>query len=145
MARNFKQGFYTPKNPQKYEGDHTKIVYRSSWELKLFLWCDRTDYVHKWSSEETIIWYRSPIDGKQHRYFPDVKIKIKKGDELYTYLVEVKPLAQTKKPEPGNKQKRTFINEAMTYLVNEAKWNAAAEFCNKRGWRFKIITERELF
>lgn len=145
MARNFHQGLFKPTNIDKYDGDHTKIVYRSSWELKLFLWCDRTDYVHKWSSEETIIWYHSPVDNKQHRYFPDLKLKIKKGDEIQTFLVEVKPLAQTKKPELGNKRKQTFINEAMTYMVNEAKWNAAAEYCRKRGWFFKIITERDLF
>ena len=33
----------------------------------------------------------------------------------------------------------------MTYGVNEAKWKAAREFCQDKGWEFRIITEAELF
>ena len=53
MADNkYKQGFYYPKNPNKYVGDVDNIVYRSSWELRVFKWMDDNPSVLEWASEE---------------------------------------------------------------------------------------------
>ena len=66
------KGKYIPKNPQKYKGDPSQVVYRSLWERKFMVYCDKNDKVVEWGSEEIIVPYRSPWDGKMHRYFPDM-------------------------------------------------------------------------
>jgi hypothetical protein len=136
---------YTPVNPQKYVGDHSNIIMRSSWETKFAIWCDKNPSVLKWSSEETIVPYISPVDNRYHRYFIDFKIQIRNSSgTIKTYLVEVKPLKQTQPPiKPSRKTKR-FLQEVMTYGVNEAKWKYATEYAKDRGWEFIIITEKEL-
>jgi hypothetical protein len=100
----------------------------------------------EWSSEETIVYYRSPLDkpgSKPRRYFIDFKVKKKcpRTGEITTYLVEVKPKGQTRPPKRGNKKTKTYVREAMTYGVNEAKWNAAIKYCEDRGYKFLILTE----
>lgn len=69
------KGFFKPRNPKKYRGDPTKIVYRSSWELKFMGYLDAHSDVVEWASEEFSIPYRSPIDNRIHRYFPDFLVK----------------------------------------------------------------------
>ena len=56
------QGKFRPRNPSKYAGDPTNIIYRSHWELKLMSYLDKHTHVMKWSSEEVVIPYKSPID-----------------------------------------------------------------------------------
>jgi len=91
MARKYQTGTYKPQNPQKYNGDINNIVWRSSWEFKFMRWCDLSDNVLEWSSEETIIPYICKTDNKPHRYFVDFKIKVRTKNGVKTYLVEVKP------------------------------------------------------
>lgn len=142
----FKQGFFKPKNPTKYKGDATQIVYRSGWELRLMSYFDMHKDVIWWSSEEKIIPYRSPVDNKIHRYFPDFLINIKnKEGKTETVMIEVKPKSQTKEPKRPSKVTKKYINEVFTYGVNQNKWKAAEEFCADRGWRFMIMTEEEIF
>lgn len=148
MTRDSKynQGKFHPQNPEKYKGDVTNIIYRSSWELKFMQWCDRNPSVIEYASEEFCIPYVSPIDGKVHRYFPDFIIKIKEqSGVIKKYIIEVKPKRQTIPPvQTSNKRNKTFLNEVKTYVVNEAKWKAAEEWCKDRLLEFKIITENEL-
>jgi hypothetical protein len=142
--KNYK-GYFKPKNPSKYNGNPSNIVYRSSWELKLMIFLDNHPDIIQWSSEEIIIPYISPIDGKKHRYFPDFKItKINKEGKKETSIIEVKPAAQTKPPERQNKVTKRYITEVKTWGINEAKWKAAEEYCKDRGWTFHIFTEKEL-
>jgi len=144
MAKSY-QGYFKPKNPQKYKGDPTNIVYRSSWELKLMTYLDSHNDIVTWGSEELFIPYRSPIDNKIHRYFPDfIVTKINKEGKKETALIEVKPAAQTKPPKKQEKVTRKYITEVTTWGINEAKWKAANEYCKDRGWSFHIFTEREL-
>ena len=144
MAKSY-QGYFKPKNPQKYKGDPTNIVYRSSWELKLMLYLDSHKDIVTWSSEEIFIPYRSPIDNKIHRYFPDfIVTKINKEGKKETALIEVKPAAQTMPPKKQEKVTRKYITEVTTWGINEAKWKAAVEYCKDRKWQFKVITEEDL-
>jgi hypothetical protein len=139
------QGFFKPKNPQKYKGDPTNIVYRSGWELKLMLYLDSRSDIINWCSEEIIIPYRSPIDNKIHRYYPDFKVtKINKDGKKETAIIEVKPLKETVPPKRQKEVTRKYLTEVTTWGVNEAKWKAAQEFCKDRGWSFHIFTEKEL-
>ena len=142
------KGRYNPKNPYKYKGDPTNIIYRSLWELKLMMYLDEHRDVDQWASEEFFIPYKSPIDGKYHRYFPDFWMKNKNGKIM---VIEVKPAAQTKKPNikkknatPTGRISRRYLTEVKNYGINTAKWKAAQEYCKDRKWEFKIMTEKEL-
>jgi len=138
-------GRFTPKNPQKYVGDANNIIYRSSWECKVMSWLDRNDSIVSWASEELIIPYISPVDGRKHRYFPDFLVKVKTRDGfLKTMILEVKPKKQTQRPEQRKRVTKQYINEVTTWGVNQAKWKAATEFCLDRGWEFKLLTEEHL-
>ena len=134
------QGKYRPSYPRKYKGDPNNIIYRASWEYKFMKWCDYTTSVQEWGSEEIIIPYISPADGKRHRYFPDFYVKIQNRK----YLVEVKPFKQTLEPKPQKRNTKRYINEVVTYHINKAKWKAATEFCKDHSWEFMLITEKEL-
>ena len=132
------RGTYRVKNIKKYEGDPTKCVFRSLWERQVFRWLDDHPKVVKWSSEEVVIPYRCKTDGKMHRYFTDLKIRMDNGK---TYIIEIKPKAQTKEPKVRTRKTKKYINEVMTYVKNTSKWEAAEEYCENRGWEFAIWTE----
>lgn len=134
-------GKYKVKNIKKYSGDPDKVVYRSSWEKACFVWCDQNPKVVKWSSEEVVVPYRWDIDKKMHRYFVDLKITF---DDNKTILVEIKPDKETAPPKRPDKSKR-YIGEAMTYVKNMNKWEAANSFCKDRKWEFQIWTEETLY
>jgi len=139
------KGRYRPSNPKKYKGDPTNIIYRSSWELKFMKWCDLNEAVIEWQSEEFCIPYKCPIDGRFHRYFPDFLVKIKNKDSLVeTWVVEIKPLSQTKEPRPQKRLTKKYLNEVKTYAINKYKWDYALEWCKDRNYKFVIFTEREL-
>ena len=137
-------GFYKPKNPTKYRGNPSNIVYRSLWERKFMVYCDMNDKIVEWGSEEFFIPYRSPIDGKIHRYFPDFYVKVKTNTGPKKWVVEVKPKAQCKPPKTPKRKTKKYINEVRTYAVNEAKWMNAKEWCKDRNMEFIILTEVEL-
>jgi hypothetical protein len=138
-------GIFKPSNPQKYSGDHTNIIYRSSWECKVMSWLDRNPDIISWTSEELIVPYVSPVDGRWHRYFPDFLVKVKtQNGKTKIMMLEVKPKKQTKEPEVQKRKTKRYINEVVTYGVNQAKWKAANEYCLDRGWEFKVITEEHL-
>jgi TnsA endonuclease N terminal len=139
------KGRFKPKNPSKYKGNPTDIVYRSRWELKLMMYLDDHKDVIEWSSEEFFIPYKSPVDGRWHRYFPDFFVKkINKSGVVESAIIEVKPASQTKPPPLQSKPTRRYITEVMTYGVNQAKWKAATEYCADRNWTFHVFTEKEL-
>ena len=141
----YHKGRFSPKNPKKYGGDPTKIIYRSGWERKVMVYLDESTRVLEWKSEETAIPYRSPIDNRIHRYFPDFIVKAATKDGgTKTMMLEVKPKAQTKEPKKQTKKTKRYITEVTTWGVNQAKWAAAIEYCKDRDWEFKLITEDEL-
>jgi len=138
-------GKFTPKNPQKYVGNYTKITYRSSWEARVMTWLDKEPNVISWASEELAIPYISPVDGKRHRYFPDFIVKVKNKDgKVSTMMIEVKPQKQSVEPAKRSRVTKQYITEVMTYGINQAKWKAAQEYCLDKGWQFKVLTEKEL-
>ena len=138
------KGRFKPKHYKKYKGDPTKIIYRSMWELRFMKYCDKTPNILEWSSEEVIIPYRG-LDRRVHRYFPDFWIKYKNAKgQIVKEIIEVKPKAQTKKPTKKGKHYGKYLREARTYAINQAKWEAAEEYCLDRGYKFRIITEDHL-
>ena len=139
------KGKYYPSYPRKYKGDPTNIIYRSLWERKFMVYCDKNQNILEWASEEIAIPYRSPIDNRVHRYFPDFYMKVKEmNGKIKRYVIEVKPAKQTKPPAKPKRQTKGYIREAYEYAKNQAKWKMAREFCADRQWEFKVVTEKEL-
>ena len=139
------RGKYYPSFPRKYKGDPTNIIYRSLWERKFMVYCDKNAKILEWGSEEIALPYISPHDSRVHRYFPDFYIKVQENTgKIKRYLIEVKPLKQTTKPTKPKRQTKGYIREAFEYARNQAKWKAAREYCADRMWEFKVITEKEL-
>lgn len=145
MAKKAYSGKYTPKNPSKYRGDPTKVVYRSSWELRVFIRCDTDPNILEWASEEVVIPYFFKLDGKVHRYFADLWVKHRKADGKLAHTVyEIKPLKECVPPkQTKGKRKARLVEECITYEKNQAKWKAAHEYCKARGWEFEIIAGTE--
>ena len=139
------KGKYYPSFPRKYKGDPTNIIYRSLWERKFMVYCDKNQNILEWASEEIAIPYRSPIDNRVHRYFPDFYMKVKETNgKIKNYVIEVKPAKQTRPPAKPKRQTKGYIREAYEYAKNQAKWKMAKEFCADRQWEFKVVTEKEL-
>ena len=51
---------------------------------------------------------------------------------------------QTKPPTVKYKKKKHLIYEQRAFVINQAKWSAAREYCKKIGGSFIILTEKEL-
>ena len=139
------KGKYQPAFPQKYKGNSQNIVYRSLWERKFMIYCDTNENILEWFSEEIAVPYRSPIDNKIHRYFPDFYIKVKESNgQIKKYIIEIKPKKQTIEPIPQKRKTKGYIYEVYEYVKNQAKWKAAEEWCADKGYEFKIFTEDDL-
>ena len=147
MKKNnkFRQGIFKPTNTSKYIGNSDPI-YRSGWELKFFRWADLNENIIAWGSENIIIPYISPLDGKVHRYFVDnfIVFKNKEGKKS-KFLIEIKPSKQVAKPvSTKGKRRTTILYEQKTWVINQAKWEAAKRWADKKGYEFLILTEKEL-
>jgi len=138
----YTQGIFVPKNKEKFLG--SKAIYRSSLELRFMKFCDNNENVIKWGSENVIIPYLNPLDGKIHRYFVDNFVMIREGNEIKKYLVEIKPSKQLLPPTTKYRKKSNLIYEQTMYITNKAKWDAAQKFCLKKGYSFIILTEKQL-
>ena len=139
------KGKFRPKNPSKYIGDPTNIVYRSLWERRFMIYCDNETNILSWGSEEIVVPYMSPVDNRMHRYYVDFIVEVKQRNGLTkTKLIEVKPKKQCSPPKKQSRATRRYISEVKTWGVNSAKWEAATKYAENRGWEFQILTEKEL-
>lgn len=140
----FKQGYYSPKNRNKYIGT-LPIIYRSSWERKFCHWCDHNEYVIYWASEPLGVKYYNILDKKFHTYYPDFYVKINKDGMIDEYLVEVKPKAQLQKPKlPKRKTKKAMKNYKYgyeTYIRNLCKTDALNKLAESRNYKVMLLTE----
>ena len=138
-------GKFKPKNYKKYKGDPTKIYYRSLWERRFMVYCDNNPNIVEWGSEEIIIPYKSPVDKRVNRQFPDFYIKyVNSKGQAIREIIEVKPKSQCKPPPVPKRQTRKFKQKVLTYIINQAKFKAAEEFCKDREMGFRILTEDHL-
>lgn len=142
-------GRFVPTNKNKYKGDWSKITYRSSWEHWLMKRLDNDPTVLRWNSEETVIPYYSTVDQKKRRYYMDFWAIYQLTDgSTQEFFFEVKPKKETQEPpRPAKltaKAKQRYMNELYTYKVNCDKWEAAQTLADKRGIKFRLITEDAL-
>lgn len=138
MAK-FAKGKYEILNANKFVGGKPP-TYRSSWELAFMRMCDNHPNITKWASENVKIPYRSPVDGKYHNYIPDFMIQYTDKDGAqHVELIEIKPSNQTTLENARNR------GQAIQTHINAAKWTAAQEWCKRKGIRFKVINEDQIF
>ena len=138
-------GRFKPKNYKKYKGDPTNVFYRSLWERRFMVYCDNNPNILEWGSEEIIIPYKSPLDKKVHRYFPDFFIKYKNSSgKIIREIIEVKPKRHLLPPKEPKRKTKRYLGEVNTYIINQAKFKAAEEFCKDRKLGFRILTEEHL-
>ena len=144
-VKYYKGKFY-PEQPEKYKGNPRNIIYRSMWERRLMVYCDRNENILEWGSEEFIVPYKSPVDGKVHRYFPDFYVRVKQFDHsVKEYLIEIKPERQTKPPKASPKKRTKSWHYAVKeWAKNKAKWDSANKYCLNRNMEFKVLTEHDL-
>jgi TnsA endonuclease N terminal len=139
MARYRKPEIFTPSHPEKYMGEGT-ILSRSSWEWEFMTYCDNHPDIIRWASEPIRIPFFNPIKNKQSIYVPDFLIALMDvgGNEIIK-LVEIKPIKEQHSEYAKNKY------DAMSQVVNRAKWGAAIEWCMRRNIEFITINETDLF
>lgn len=147
---NFRSGKYEPTNPEKYVGDIHNIICRSSWEYRFCTYCDLNESILKWTSEPLYIDYYNPLDKKMHKYYVDFYVKSVKSDgSTEEWILEVKPERQTQKPIyegfMTTAKLKSYNHKMQIYITNQAKFKAAVEWANKRGFKFKIVDENFLF
>ena len=139
------KGKYQPSYPKKYKGDPTNIIYRSLWERKFMVYCDNNQNILEWGSEEIVVPYRSPLDNRYQRYFPDFYIKVRESSgKIKKMIIEIKPQRQCIEPKVQKRKTKAYIYEVVEYAKNQAKWKAAEEWCLDRGYEFKVLTESDL-
>ena len=141
----FSQGFYNPVNPDKYIGE-LPIRCLSSWERKVCQMFDMNQNVLQWSSESIPIKYINPIKSAQKghtvvsTYYPDYTVVyIDKFGKQHREIVEVKPLRQSFMEAAKSKK------EKLDVILNTAKWQAARAIAERNGYKFRVITENEIF
>ncbi len=140
MAGKFAKGKFTMTHPEKYVGNKIPI-YRSSWEWTFMRFCDMNENVQKWASEAVQIPYRDPLTGRQTIYVPDFFIQyLDKRGRLIVELIEIKPASQTILERVGKNK----YNQAQ-FVKNQAKWQAANNWCRQQGIRFRILNENDIF
>jgi hypothetical protein len=139
------KGKYQLKNPSKYKGNPTLVIYRSLWERSYMKKLDLNENILEWSSEEIALPYKSPLDDRIHKYYPDFYVKERLSDgTIKKYIVEIKPKKQTLEPKVPKRKTKGYLYEVMEYAKNQSKWNSAREYCKDHGYEFKILTEDDL-
>jgi hypothetical protein len=143
MAK-YHKGVFVPKNPSKYIGNHSP-VWRSSWELVFMNFCDSHSSVLQWASEPFGIKYKcpfssSPKDRQVRQYFPDFFMQyIDQAGNIHMEVIEIKPLKESKMTESKSTRDR------LANVKNQAKWQAANAYCEANGFKFRVLTERDIF
>jgi hypothetical protein len=142
---HYNQGFYKPINENKYVGPRP-IIYRSGWEERFAYYCDTNKNILKWSSEPFGIKYFNLLDNKYHTYYPDFYIKVRKGELITEYVVEVKPSNQLKKPlYPKRKTPKAlkgYYKARDTFVTNLCKRDALKKFAKLKNYEVMTVTEK---
>lgn len=146
----YRQGIYNPRNPQKCINiqKKKKIEFRSNLEFEYFYQVDNSYKIKQWGSEVLWIPYFNPVKKRVSQYWVDLIV----WTEAYGIIaIEIKPakeiiaIHENKKPKmTKRKKKETFIYEMQMFEINKAKWIAAKEYCNKRGWKFIQLSEKDI-
>lgn len=139
-------GYYKCINPKKYIGDTAAIMIRSKLELRMFRICDRDKDIVLWESEPNMpVRYYNPVLQREASYYPDLKLIIMEGGKRIMYIVEIKASVMML-PPPKNmaKNSKSYRMRMKNFLVNNAKEKALKAYCNSMGFKYKMITEKDI-
>ena len=135
----YQQGQYLIENKEKYVGTKPPF-FRSSWERAFMAMCDSHPNITKWANENIKIPYQNPLTGKHANYIPDFMVQYTDKDgNNHVELIEIKPSNQT------TMENARGAKNQLAVAVNAAKWAAAQEWCQRKGIRFKVINEDQIF
>src|SRR5271157_2333550 len=141
MSKVFSKCHYKPRHPEKYVHGKTKdkIICRSSWEFDFCKFLDFNTRVIRWSSEPFAIPYIKPTDKRMHKYYPDFWFEyVDKNGEIKQEVIEVKPSTQVVPPTAVGKKPQQQMYESLNWAINQAKWEAATQFCAKYKMKFRL-------
>ena len=141
------QGIYKPRYPDKVLNKND-IEYRSKLEFDYMVKIEKSNNILKWGSELIWIPYYNPVKKKVCQYWTDFYLETNLHGKL---IIEVKPdkeikaIMENRRPKATkNKKTSTLAYQVAMYEINKAKWKAAHQYCKKKGWKFKIISEKDL-
>jgi hypothetical protein len=138
-----RKGIFKPRNPKKWV--NKKIIHRSGLEKKWFTLFDLDPNVLAIGSENVVVPYFDPVTQKKRRYFVDVVIKYRDRDgEIKIKLIEIKCFEESIQPKKKKRITEAYTSSVLTFVTNEAKWEAATKYAKKRGWTFTVLTEKHL-
>ena len=137
---NYAKGKFNMRNPDKYVGKK-QPTYRSSWELTFMDFCDNNPGIKKWSSETISVPYFNPLKNRKAMYVPDFFIMYEDAQgKMHAEVIEIKPTKETSLKAAG----KSVYNQAMA-VMNQCKWQAADKWCQDQGFKFRILTENDIF
>lgn len=139
------KGKFTPSNPSKYKGNVDDIIFRSLLERRYMVFFDLEPRVIEWGSETLVIPYVFDGDGKVHRYFTDMYVKMRMDDgTIKKLIIEIKPEKFTQQPIPKKRMTKAFQEECIAWVKNQNKWTAAKQYAQKNNAEFIILTEKDI-
>lgn len=131
---------FDPVNREKYTGGAGQIILKSSWELEFAKHCDLLPSVLSWGYEMVKIPYHDPLTGDQKVYIPDFFVTVAQLDGYSTnYVFEIKPMSEQLDGFARNSK------DAASIARNNAKWMAAAQWCDRHSAEFAVLNETDLF
>jgi hypothetical protein len=149
------KGLYKPIHPEKYLGSRLPS-YKSGWEKRVFYAMDINPFILKWGYECIEIYYHHPIFNAFTVYYPDIfcHVKNERGHEE-KILIEIKPSKMClipKEPKPPKNKTsaswdryqrslKRYQGSCKDYIVNQAKWEAAQNWCLRHGVTWRILNE----
>ncbi|MCB1734035.1 MAG: TnsA endonuclease N-terminal domain-containing protein [Gammaproteobacteria bacterium] len=116
---------YTNVTGRMAKRDGGRVAFESLLEKDFFMLLDADPQVREFREQPLEISYRDQ-QGTTRKYFPDVLVMRHAPGE--TWLCEVKPRRQI----------------ARKWAELKPKFKAAIRYCKARGWRFRILTEKEI-
>ena len=139
-----KKSIYKPRNPKKWINEG-KIQSRSGIEQKWFTFFDLNSSVISIASERIIIPYFDPVNNKQRKYYVDLIVKFRdKNGDIKIKLIEIKSYSESIAPKKPKRITNNYKSAVLTWITNQAKWEAATRFAIKKGWEFVVLTEKNL-
>jgi len=139
--KKYLQQLYYPHNRNKYTGK-IPIRTRSSWEFKFAQFLDANPKILEWSFESLWITYYHPGKKRPAKYLPDFWVRT--ANDIFVIEIGNHSLKTIRSPSRSkNAKTRAYAN--MMRIVNEAKFQAAEEYCSSKGWKFKVVTEKQMF
>lgn len=142
-----KVGIYYIRNFNKTNGVK-QYQYKSKLEMAMMQYLDKTPQVLQWKYEPNGIDYvdlterdqQSGRYGKKRKYYIDfVATVVESSGKLKNVWIEVKSSKETRQPSDSSSAERK-----KTWIRNNCKWNAARRLCESKGYKFLVITDKDL-